>query len=65
MNFVMKQTCLSEIVVSRNGGPLRGYERWLYRSEIIDVTSVYEYMGPLFTPKLSWSLAEKKLSFQT
>ena len=53
----------SEIVVFRNGGPQRGNQRWLYRGEIINVTSVYKYMGLLFTQKLSWSLAKKKLSF--
>ena len=54
----------SEIIVFRNGGPLRKYEQWTYRKNYIRVTSVYKYMGLLFTPKLSWSLATKKLANQ-
>ena len=35
----------TEIIVFRNGGPLRRYERWTYRNQTINVTSLYRYMG--------------------
>lgn len=54
----------SEIIVFRNGGPLRKYERWVYRGEHIKVTSTYKFMGLLFTPKLSWHSATTKLAAQ-
>ena len=54
----------TEIIVFRNGGPLRAYEHWHYNGEPVNVTSVYKYMGLLFTPKLSWSKAKAKLSAQ-
>jgi hypothetical protein len=54
----------TEITVFRNGGPLRSYEKWTYNGEPVNVTSIYKYMGLLFTPKLSWTKAHNKLSAQ-
>jgi hypothetical protein len=54
----------SEIIVFRNGGPLRHNEKWTYRKNRIRVTSTYKFMGLIFTPKLSWSSATKKLANQ-
>ena len=54
----------TEIIVFRNGGPLRHYESWNFRGNKINIASVYKYMGLLFTPKLSWSAAHDKLSSQ-
>ena len=53
-----------EIIVFRNGGPLREYKRWVYRGEHIKVTSTYKFMGLLFTPKLSWHSVTTKLPAQ-
>ena len=50
----------TQIIVFRNGGPLKENEH----GEYIQVTSVYTYMGLLFTPTLSWSAALDKLSCQ-
>ena len=54
----------TEIIVFRNGGPLRHYERWKLNVNVINVTSLYKYMGIVFTPKLSWTPAKEKLAAQ-
>ena len=54
----------TEIIVFRNGGPLRNYERWNLEGTPIRTTSEYKYMGLIFTPKLSWSKAKRKLAAQ-
>ena len=54
----------TEIIVFRNGGPLRDYERWNLNGTPIRTTSEYKYMGLIFTPKLSWSKAKRKLAAQ-
>ena len=41
----------TEIIVFRNGGPLRDYEQWNLNGTHIRTTSDYKYI----TPKLSWS----------
>ena len=54
----------TEIIVLRNGGYLRNYEIWTFKGEIIKTTSMYKYMGILFTPRLSWTSANTKLAAQ-
>ena len=54
----------TEIIVFRNGGPLRDYERWNLNGTPIRITSEYKNMGLIFTPKLSWSKAKRKLAAQ-
>ena len=54
----------TEIIVFRNGGPLRNYEMWFLNGQKVKVVSVYKYMGLLFTPKLSWTAAKSKLVAQ-
>ena len=52
----------TEIIVFRNGGPLRNYERWTLEGTPIRTTSEYIYMGLILTPKLSWSKANNESS---
>ena len=54
----------TEIIVFRNGGPLRSYERWSYKGSPVNTTLYYKYMCLLFTPKLCWSKAKVKLAAQ-
>ena len=54
----------SEIIVFRNGGPLRNYESWHFNGIPVRTTSEYKYLGLIFTPKLSWSKAKRKLIAQ-
>ena len=54
----------TEVILFRNGGPLRSYKSWFYNENPVNVTSVYKYMGLLFTPKLSWPKAKAKLAMQ-
>ena len=61
MHINLKKT---EIIVFRNGGPLRHYEKWSLNGQRVNTTSMYKYMGLLFTPKLSWSAAKAKLAAQ-
>ena len=52
----------TEVIVFRNSGPLRAYESWHVRGVRLNITSVYKYVGLLFTPQLSWNLAHDKLA---
>ena len=54
----------TEIIVFRNRGTLRNYEKLFYGGNPVSTTSVYKYMGILFTPALSWSSAKSKLANQ-
>lgn len=54
----------TEIIVFRNGGPLKQHERWSFRGKPVQTTSVYKYMGLLCTPSLSWHAAQHKLAMQ-
>ena len=54
----------TEIIVFRNGGPLRNYESWHFNGIPVRTTSQYKYLGLIFTPKLSWSKAKRKLAAQ-
>ena len=54
----------TEIIVFRRGGYLRNYEKWTYKGNRIKTTSIYKYMGLLFTPMLSWTSAKIKLAAQ-
>ena len=61
MQINLKKT---EIIVFRNGGPLRQYENWTFNGNNVRITPMYKYMGLLFTPTLSWSAAKAKLAAQ-
>ena len=39
-------------------------KKWLYNDNPVNVTSMYKYMGLLFTPKLSWTKSKTKLAAQ-
>ena len=54
----------TEVIVFRNGGPLRANEKWFLGKERIKTSSCYKYMGLYFTPTLSWSSAQEKLASQ-
>ena len=53
-----------EIIVFRNGGPLRSYESWTFNGIPVKTTSEYKYLGLIFTPKLSCPKAKRKLASQ-
>ena len=57
MTLNLKKT---EVMVFRNGGPLRHYEKWYFNNCPVNTTSVYKYMGILYTPKLCWSAKTAK-----
>ncbi|XP_067664324.1 uncharacterized protein [Haliotis asinina] len=45
----------TEVMVFRNGGILRHYEKWFFSGSQIKVTTYYNYLGILFSNRLSWS----------
>ena len=45
----------TKIIVFRNGGKLRAYEKWYYKGTQIEVVSFYKYLGMFMTPKLTWT----------
>ena len=36
----------TKIIVFRNGGPLRQYEKWFYNGDLVETVSFYRYLGP-------------------
>ena len=52
----------TEIIVFQNGGPLRYNEYWHFNGIPVRTTTEYKYLGLIFTPKLSWSKAKRKLT---
>ena len=54
----------TKIIVFRNGGFLREYERWHFNGQPIETVSSYKYMGLHVTPKLIWTYAKECLSTQ-
>ena len=54
----------TKVIVFRNGGYLRHYEKWFIDGAQIEVVSAYKYLGIVFTPKLSWSKAKHTLALQ-
>ena len=54
----------TKIIVFRQGGPLRSYEKWYFKGQPIQTVSSYRYLGILFTPKLVWSKVQTALASQ-
>ncbi|MEW8544973.1 MAG: reverse transcriptase family protein [Candidatus Thiodiazotropha sp.] len=54
----------TKVIVFRNGGFLREYEKWYFNGESIETVSSYKYMGLCVTPKLIWTKAKENLSIQ-
>lgn len=46
----------SKILVFRNGGRLGKNEHWIFNGNPVEIVSNYEYLGVIFTPKLSFQL---------
>ena len=62
MKINLKKT---KIIVFRNGGYLRGNEKWKYNGNTIETVSFYKFMGLLVTPKLIWTKANDMLATQS
>ena len=54
----------TKVIVFRNGGILRYYEKWYFNGAAIETVSAYKYMGLFITPKLIWSYAKHNLAVQ-
>ncbi len=54
----------TKIIVFRNGGILRGNEKWFLRGLRLEVVSFYKYLGMIFTSRLCWTMAQKSLATQ-
>lgn len=44
----------SKIMVFRNGGRISNEEKWYFKGQDIEIVSEYNYLGVVFTPKLSF-----------
>ena len=49
----------SKIMVCRNGGKLRNYEKWFFKSQQVDVCTYYPYLGVVFSCVHSWTQNQK------
>ena len=54
----------TKVIVFRNGGPQRNYERWKYGEHVLETVSYYEYLGILFSSRNSWYMSQKTLAYQ-
>lgn len=54
----------TKIIVFRNGGPLREYERWKFKDSILQVATYYKYLGILLSSRNSWFRCQKTLANQ-
>ena len=55
----------TQIVVFRNGGPLRANEKWFYNGNEIKMVTYYKYLGLFYSSRLNWSYAVKNLCIQS
>ena len=49
----------TKVIVFRNGGYLRKYEKWFYGNTQLHVTTYYKYLGLEISSRLSWYMCQK------
>ena len=54
----------TRIIVFKNGGKLSKREKWVYKGEALETTTVYKYLGVYFSNHLSWINHTKQASVQ-
>ena len=54
----------TKVVVFRNGGPLRRYEKWKFDDFKLEVVTYYKYLGLLLSSRNSWYMCQKTLASQ-
>lgn len=54
----------SQIMVFRNGGPVKNNEKWYINRQQIKIVPMYKYLGAYFTTSLSWTKTQLILSSQ-
>ena len=54
----------TKIIVFRNGGYLRSYEKWSYNKQHIEVVTFFKYIGLVFSSRHSWYMCQKTLAEQ-
>ena len=54
----------TKIIVFRNVGPLREYERWKFKDSNLEVVTYYKYLGLLLSFRNSWFICQKTLANQ-
>lgn len=54
----------TNVIVFRNGGYLRRYEKWFYGDTKLKVVTYYKYLGLVLSSRLSWYMCQKTLAEQ-
>ena len=54
----------TNIIVFRNGGHIRKYEKWFYGNIQLKVVTCYKYLGLVISSRLSWYMCQKTLAEQ-
>ena len=54
----------TNVIVFRNGGPLRKNEKFYYNNQQIETATYYKYLGTLFSSSLKWPACLNNLSQQ-
>ena len=59
-----KNMSKTNIIVFRNGGYLRSYEKWYFEGIPIKVVTYYKYLGLVLSSRLLWYACQKTLAEQ-
>ena len=54
----------TNVIVFRNGGYLRKYEKWFYGNIQLKVVTYYKYLGLVISSRLAWYMCQKTLAEQ-
>ena len=54
----------TKIIVFRNGGYLRAYEKWFFGTYQLEVVTYFKYLGLVFSSRLSWYMCQKTIAAQ-
>ena len=49
----------SKIMVFRNGGKLKNYEKWYFQGQEMSISTYYPYLGVVFSSVHSWTYNQK------
>ena len=52
----------TKIVVCRNGGPLKRFQKWYFKSSKIEIVSHYKYLGIFLSSQLKLNQALQALN---
>ena len=52
----------TKVVVFRNGGIVKGNEKFFFKGQELNIVSFYKYLGVIISSRLTWTLAQNTLA---